>query len=114
MSHKYSFFHNGDNFVKIIQRLLGSEFIQNDMEDGIEFFHKDGQRIMMLVDSETELKVIFDVPIPDIHHLTHTIRHISADQDGVHSHWIYEGSSIEDVVTLTEIAIENFKHHFKS
>ncbi len=112
MSHQYSFFHNGDNFVKIIQRLLGSDFIQNDMEEGIEFFHKDGHRIMMLVDSETELKVIFDVPIPELHHLTHTIRHISAEQDGVHSHWIYEGSSIEDVVTLTEIAIENFKHHF--
>jgi len=111
MSHQYSFFNNGTNFIKIIQRLLGSEFVQNDMEEGIEFFNKDGHRIMMLVDSETELKVIFDVPIPDIHHLTHTIRHISGDQEGVHSHWIYEGTSMEDVVTLTEIAIENFKSH---
>ena len=110
MSHNYCFYHNGSNFVKIIQRLLGSEFVQNDMDDGIEFFDKHGHRIMMLVDSESELKVIYDVPIPDIHHLTHTIRHISGDKDGVHSHWIYEGSSIEDVVTLTEIAIENFKH----
>ena len=111
MSHQYSFFNNGTNFIKIIQRLLGSGFVQNDTEEGIEFFNKDGHRIMMLVDSETELKVIFDVPIPDIHHLTHTIRHISGDQEGVHSHWIYEGTSMEDVVTLTEIAIENFKSH---
>ncbi|WP_430883760.1 hypothetical protein [Fusibacter sp. JL216-2] len=114
MSRKYNFYKNGENFVKIIQRLLGSEFIQNDIDDGIEFCHKkDGHRIMKLVDSETELKVIFDVPIPDIHKLTHTIRHISPDKDGLHSHWIYEGTSIEDVVTLTEIAIENYRHHHK-
>jgi hypothetical protein len=111
MSYHYHFFNNGENFVKIIQRLLGSDFVQNDMVEGIEFFHKNGLRIMMLVDSETELKVIFDVPIPDIHRLTHTIRHISHEKDGLHNHWIYEGSSIEDVVTLTEIAIENFKSH---
>ncbi len=113
MSRNYNFFNNGDNLAKIIQRLLGSEFIQNEIDEGIEFFHKKGPRILMLVDSDTELKVIFDVPIPDIHKLTHTMRHISADQDGVHSHWIYEGSSIDDVVTLTEIAINNFKSHQK-
>ncbi len=114
MSRKYNFYKNGENFVKIIQRLLGSEFIQNDIDDGIEFCHKkDGHRIMKLVDSETELKVIFDVPIPDIHKLTHTIRHISPDKDGLHSHWIYEGDIHRRVVTLTEIAIENYRHHHK-
>lgn len=109
MSFHYNFFGRGENFVKVIQRLLGSDFFQSDLEDGIEFFYKDGQRIMMLVDSDEELKVIFDVPIPDIHKLTHMIRHISEDREGLHSHWIYEGTSIEDVVTLTEIALENFR-----
>lgn len=111
MSKQYGFYHNGENFVKIIQRILGSEFVQSEKDEGVEFYHTSGPRILMLVDADEQFRVVFDVPIPDIHRLTHTIRHISDDRDGVHSHWIYEGTSIEDVITLTEIALENFRKH---
>ncbi len=111
MPRHYDFHHNGENFVKIIQRILGTEFVQSDKDEGVEFFHEKGGRILMLVDDEDQLKVVFDVPIPDIHKLTHMIRHISDDKEGIHSHWIYEGDSIEDIITLTEIALANFKTH---
>jgi len=108
---QYCFHGNGYNLAKVIQRLLGHKFTQSLEQDGIEFVHSNGRRIMKLVDDDEKLIAFFDVPIPDIH--KEDVQFTHEDINGVHKDtWIYEGDSVSDLVALVEIAIENFSKHY--
>lgn len=104
MIKKYQFMGNGYNFVRIVKRLLGSEFIKEEFDDGVEFIHADtGKRLLKLMDEEDYLMVRFDYPVPNLNKNTEQIQHEH------HMHWDYKGNHIEDFVALIEIALENFK-----
>lgn len=101
---KYDFMSNGYNFVKIIARILGADFIKEEYNDGVEFIYiKTGKRLLKLIDSSEKLIVRFDYPVPDINKNTKEVHH----ED--HMHWDYEGEHIEDIITLIEISLNNLK-----
>ena len=104
MRKQYAFMGNGYQFVRIITRLLGTDFIKEEYDDGVEFISVvTGKRLLKLVDSHERLVVRFDYPVPNLK--KHT-REIQGEQ---HLVWQHEGESVEDVIALLEIALENYR-----
>ena len=108
MKHQYDFIGNGYNFVKIIQRILGSNFVRTQKESTVDFYDKTGRRILQLVDNPNTLEVRFDVPVPNLRKYE-KLEKIHHHNELQHEHeWIYRGESIDDVIALIEIALVNF------
>lgn len=104
MKKQYQFMGNGYNFVRIVKRLLGSSFIKEEYNDGVEFIHfQTDKRLLKLMDRDDCLLVRFDYPVPNINKNTLEVQH------GHHLHWDYQGKEIEDIIALIEIALDNFK-----
>jgi hypothetical protein len=109
MSYPYVFFGKGKKYVEMISRLLGADFDALEEADGISFVHVSGKRLMKLIDSKDIFKVVFDVPVPDMHHQAPTVHQINVKNEQGHSQWLYEGDVLEEIITLIEIALKNFE-----
>jgi hypothetical protein len=104
MRTKYYFMGNGNNFVRIVARLLGSEYISENLSDGVEFRHSaTGRRVLKLIDSKDTLSVRFDYPVPNINKNTREVQHEH------HMHWDHDSTDLDAIVALIEIELKNFK-----
>lgn len=104
MKQSYQFMGNGYQFVRIVKRLLGNDFIKEEFADGVEFIHfASGKRLLKLMDRDDRLMVRFDYPVPNLSKCTLEVRHDD------HMHWDYEGEHLEDIIAMIEIALENFR-----
>lgn len=102
--HQYHFNGHGYAYVKIIQRILGSAFTVVQLEDGVEFYRNENQRFLKLVDDESQFIVYFDVPVPSLEK-DNRIETIHYHEDPPRHEWIFRARSIEQVITLVEIAL---------
>jgi len=104
MKPTYMFYGNGSNFIRIVARLLGPEFIREEHGQGVDFFHgKTHKKILSLVDDKEALVVRFFIPVPDFHRCTSEM--VLEDE----KIWEYRGTHLEDVVALIELALKNFE-----
>lgn len=101
--HQYAFNGHGYSYVKIISRILGSTFTAVQLEDGVEFYKSEHQRFLKLVDDDERFIVYFDVPVPSLEK-DNPIETIHYHEDPPHHEWIFRARSIEQVITLIEIA----------
>jgi hypothetical protein len=107
--HHYDFLGKGFDYVKAVSRLLGTDFTKLQLDDGVEFIGKKGIRILKLIDDQSKLIVAFDVPVPDLNpdNPIEVIHH--HDSNPPKHEWLFTGDTIEEVYTLVEIALRNYK-----
>jgi hypothetical protein len=108
---KFGFMGHGFNIIKVINRILGDEFEPSFSENTVTFYHNNGKKILRLVDSDEYLEVEFMVSVPNIP----GVIELSKDEVKNHNgdvHWLYRGDSIDDIIMLSEVAIQNFIKHY--
>ncbi|MGB3366799.1 MAG: hypothetical protein WBA54_04885 [Acidaminobacteraceae bacterium] len=108
---KFEFMGHGFNLIKVINRILGDEFEPSFSENTVIFYHTSGRAILRLVDSPTVLEVEFMISVPTIPGVVELTKEEMKEHHR-DSHWLYKGKNIEDIVMLTEFAIQNFIKHY--
>lgn len=108
---KFEFMGHGFNLIKVVNRILGDEFEPSFSENTVTFYHKNGKGILRLVDSPSFLEVEFMISVPTIPGVVELSKEEMKEHHG-DSHWLYKGSNVDDIVMLTEVAIQNFIKHY--
>jgi len=108
---KFEFMGHGFNLIKVVNRILGDEFEPRFSENTVTFYHKNGKCILRLIDSPMVLEVEFMISVPTIPGVVELTKQEMREHHG-DSHWIYQGTSVDDIMMLTEVAIQNFIKHY--
>lgn len=109
---KYNFAGHGFNLVKVVSRILGDEFEPRFSLNGVAFYHNNGKVILRLIDSDKHLEIEYYISVPNIPDVLEYHKDEEENNVKLDTHWVYKGSNIDDVIMLTEVAIQNFKKHY--
>lgn len=109
--YRYRFNGHGFNLIKVISRIIGSNFEPVFFEDRVDFVDKEGAIFMTLFNDPNNIKLVFRVSVPKLEGVTEA--HIETP-DGHVNLWTYLGDKVEDAVFLSEIALANYNSHHES
>jgi hypothetical protein len=108
MRENYRFLNHGNELINLIQGKLGDTFIPSYNDSGVTFFGPGRRRILKLVDNSRWLKVEYNVAVPKIEGVRILTEKEARDKHMGTCQWIYIGKSLDEVLYLLDIAIENY------